>query len=213
MTDAGDTPTLAGLRGGMEEPGAMGVGRHGTRDASPCATSAVPLPTVDVSGASAPFPPHHPVSRAGVRDAGSGTAGADDPASRTASKLAAVAPRIAAGSSVPLPSGTEWHSPSCPTLPKSLILHAPRLIRTADLLIRSRHGAHQFRGVSRTSGAARRSRAQAKHPETTPSGTEVAQSYFGRKFFIARPATTPGVCRDPSPVSERGAGLSGGPHG
>src|SRR5262249_35516814 len=83
------------------------------------------------------------------------------------------------------PIGTEWHNRYGTVSPKSVILHAPRLIRTADLLIVNHAPNPHLRAVSRTSGDARSGRAHEKDPKIDQIGTTLAQAGLARNFFLA----------------------------
>jgi|SRR5215467_2912595 len=80
----------------------------------------------------------------------------------------------------------QWHSAHLAGMPKSAILHAPRLIRTADLLIRSPAPNPHVRAVSRTSGAARPGRAHENQPKMDQIGTTLAQPQRASNLFLAR---------------------------
>src|SRR5262249_41392420 len=86
--------------------------------------------------------------------------------------------------------GTNRHSPHPATAPKSLIFHAPRLIRTADLLIRRPAGAHAVRVFSRTSASRCYRTSHANGHKRRRAGTRWAQPYSPRNLFLARTART-----------------------
>jgi hypothetical protein len=83
-------------------------------------------------------------------------------------------------------TGTNQHSPHAATPPKSLIFHAPRVIRTPDLLIRSRPVGEDVRDFSRTYAPRCSGRAHEKSRISPPKDTEKTQPDFPRKFCLAR---------------------------
>jgi hypothetical protein len=85
-------------------------------------------------------------------------------------------------------TGTNKHSPNPATPPKYLIFHAPRVIRTPDLLIRSRAIRGAVRDLSRTYAARCCGTAHEKSRISPQTGTQKAQPHSDRKFFLARTA-------------------------
>jgi len=171
-----------------------------------CVSSVVPISACRAAEYSPHSPTPHPAPRAGVHNAGPG--GGRDRSSAAQDRWADRGPVLVGGvashGAPPVgPIGTEWHNRYEKVSPKSLILHAPRLIRTADLLIRSRTPNPHVRAVSRTSGDARSGRAHEKDPKIDQIGTTLAQPSHARNVLLARMGRGGCACgqTDPHPPS------------
>ena len=190
LTARKDVSTLRGSRGGTEEPAMTWWGRTG---AAPfrCDCACLLCFLADARRTLPPTPP--PSSGPANRSAGPGGGPSELRSDRLAVRdRRAVGGHVLSGGvgSLAAPpvgeTGTKRHRANSLIPPNPLIFHAPRVIRTPDLLIRRRTVGGAVRDFSGTSALGCSGRAHEKSSISPQTGTRKAQCHYPRKFCLAR---------------------------